>query len=240
MRALIGHTGFVGGALARRYSFDRYYNSSNIRELSGHFDEITVAGMPGTKWKANAHPDSDGKALDSILSALGRINRTCRVNLVSTIDVFAEPVNVTPNTPPDATSPYGKHRFILEEYVRVHFHDFWIFRYPSLYGLGLKKNALYDLMNDHRISEIHPDDTYQWFDVDDIRFGSTLQRVDHWCPEPIAMRELVHVVFGLSLPSVPDRPPVRYDARGPHDGYCDSRNYTIPKIIKFVHETRRQ
>jgi len=237
MRALIGHTGFVGGALARRYEFDCYYNSKNIHRLTGKFDDIVIAGMPGTKWKANANPDDDAAALASIVFQLGTLESK-HITLISTLDVFDKPVGVTPETEPDATQAYGSHRATLEYVVRERFPNHSIIRLPSLFGLGLKKNALYDLM--HRTSyvhSIHPDDTYQWVDVDSIILPHPVLNpqpgIRHLASKPLTMRDMAQIVFDIHLTATPDREPVCYNVPTGH------QRCPLPALFKFVHETRR-
>src|SRR3954468_23314903 len=92
--ALIGYTGFVGSNLLRQRKFEDCFNSSNIDQISGrNFDIVVVAGARAEKWKANADPAGDLDNIESLIKALTRVNAS-RVVLISTVDVFLNPVGV--------------------------------------------------------------------------------------------------------------------------------------------------
>src|SRR5947209_1521880 len=92
--ALIGHTGFVGGNLARQRRFDEFYNSRNVEQIAGRaFDLVVCSGAPAEKWRANQNPEADRVCLDRLWSAL-RLVSARKVILISTIDVYAAPVGV--------------------------------------------------------------------------------------------------------------------------------------------------
>ena len=51
MRALVGHTGFVGSNLRRAGGFDSMFNSSNYRDIAGqHFDEVVGGWASNSKY----------------------------------------------------------------------------------------------------------------------------------------------------------------------------------------------
>ena len=69
--------------------------------------------------------------------------------LISTIDVYNNPSKVDENTiiNIDKLHPYGKNRLYLEKWVKKNYSNYLIVRLPALFGLGLKKNFIYDLIN---------------------------------------------------------------------------------------------
>lgn len=149
MNVLIGHTGFVGSTLARLRSFDACFNSSNIEDLTGQECEIVVcAGVSATMWLANNDPESDWAAIDRLLTAL-RGAQIRQLVLISTIAVFDDAAaGYDENTARYETkTPYGRHRRQLEEAVTDCFEHVLIMRLPALFGNGLKKNFIYDLLN---------------------------------------------------------------------------------------------
>src|ERR1041384_190726 len=98
MRALIGHTGFVGSNLARQTRFDATFNSSNIDTIAGReLDLLVISGVRAEKWIANANPEQDRAGIDRLLDALKSV-KASRVVLVSTVDVFVPPIGVDEDT----------------------------------------------------------------------------------------------------------------------------------------------
>ena len=111
LKALIGHTGFVGGNLASQVAFDTTYNSTNIEDIRGRAYELVVcAGAPGAKWKANEDPDGDRASIERLMSCLASVSADHAV-LISTVDVYPEPIKVNEETAieQDEGSPYGRH-----------------------------------------------------------------------------------------------------------------------------------
>lgn len=173
--ALIGHTGFVGSNLAAQLRFDEFYNSKNIEDIRGRsFETVICAGASGAKWYANAHPVEDWFAVTGLVLNLLKM-RSRRLILISTIDA------ISPDT------PYAEHRASLEKT----FGSATIVRLPALFGPGLKKNALYDLMTGQRLNEIAPNATYQWYPL--RRLGADIlmrSGTINFVSDPISMGEI--------------------------------------------------
>ena len=146
---LIGHTGFVGGQLARDHDFAHRYNSSNVAAIDGEaFGTLVCAAAPGSMVAANSAPQEDAAAIDALVERL-RATRAERFVLVSTIAVLGDwgggldedTVNF------ETEKAYGRHRRALEVACAEHFDRCLIVRLPALYGEGLRKNFLFDLGN---------------------------------------------------------------------------------------------
>jgi hypothetical protein len=168
MDALIGYTGFVGSHLIRD-NMD-FYNSKNIQEMKGKtYSRIYCCGLPAEKWKANQNPEADRKNMESLIEVLKNVRCYCFV-LISTVDVYdssipqSEYVDCCPNA--YATHPYGKHRREMEEWVLKTFENSYIFRLPALFGHGLKKNALYDMINKNQVEKLRSHWQFQWYSID--------------------------------------------------------------------------
>ena len=146
--ALIGHTGFVGGQLARDRQFSETFNSSNVDRLEGSFDLLVCAAAPGSMVAANSVPDEDRAAIDALVEKL-RATRAKQFVLISTIAVLADwGAGLDEDTDRFETEKaYGRHRHLLEIACADHFDRCLIVRLPALYGQGLKKNFLFDLAN---------------------------------------------------------------------------------------------
>ncbi|MEE4155022.1 MAG: hypothetical protein V2I27_12755 [Erythrobacter sp.] len=146
---LIGHTGFVGSNLARQARFARVYNSRTIEGLGGErFDALVCAAAPGSMFEANRDPAADRAKVHALIEQLDRVEAD-RFVLVSSIAVLAR----FDGCDDEGTSAfqtelaYGRHRRELEAFVEDRFADHLIVRLPALFGEGLKKNLVFDLLN---------------------------------------------------------------------------------------------
>ena len=148
MKSLVGFTGFVGSNLAAATNFDGLYNSKNITEAYGTKPDLLIyAGVPAAKYLANKEPEKDLAIIRQAEENIARIAPK-KLVLISTIDVFPEPVGVDENTVPEVSEEaYGRNRLALENWIRNHYPDALIIRLPALFGRNLKKNFIYDIMN---------------------------------------------------------------------------------------------
>ena len=250
--ALIGATGFVGGNLLRNRSFDALYHSRNIDEIVGRrFDTVICAGMPAAKWIANRDPDADRSTLDKLTAALERVEAK-RFVLVSTVDVYGTPAGCNEATPIDRRSlhPYGLHRLQLEDFIRARFADALILRLPALFGPGLKKNAVYDLLHDNNVAQINGDSRFQFYDVtqlhDDIdRFSRAGIDLINVAVEPTSMREVARECFGFEFSHPTATPAASYDIRTLHairlgggNGYLQAADVVLDRLRSFVRAER--
>jgi len=145
---LIGDTGFVGSELARQIPFAATYNSRTIDRIAGEqFDTLFCAGAPATMWLANAQPAEDLYNLRRLTSAL-RGAKIRRLVLISTIAVFDNPsAGYTESKAAyEAVKAYGRNRRELELHVLEHYEAV-VLRLPALFGRGLKKNFIFDILN---------------------------------------------------------------------------------------------
>ena len=66
---------------------------------------------------------------------------------------------------------------------------------PALFGENLKKNIIYDLLNDNCIDNIHEDDVYQWYSLtdltNDIKIIIESDTQVAVVPEPIGNKEIL-------------------------------------------------
>lgn len=221
-RALIGWTGFVGGQLASRIQPAARFRSTDIDQLPGaDVDEIVCAGAPAEKWRANAEPDADWAGIQRLMAALdGSRARSCV--LVSTVDVFADSRGADEGTPADTAQEqaYGRHRALLEEFVRSRFDRALVVRLPGMYGPGLKKNLVFDLIHQPEARFAHQSSTFQFYDVRELWGHVLLARdagltVVNLATEPVAAADVARECFGVEYRCA-DRPQVDYDLRTRH------------------------
>jgi nucleoside-diphosphate-sugar epimerase len=147
--ALIGYTGFVGSNLHRQFVVSKAYNSTNIHTIAGeHFDLCLCAGVRAQRWLANTNPTQDLADIHQLIKHLAQATFD-RFILISTVDVYLTTFDVDENTPIDdlTNHAYGHNRRVLERWVEQTYPKHHIVRLPGLFGQGLKKNFIYDLMH---------------------------------------------------------------------------------------------
>lgn len=146
--AIVGYTGFVGQNLCLSHSFDALYNSKNIGKAYGTSPDLLVyAGIRAEMFTANHYPEQDLANIQEAIENIKRINPK-KLVLISTISVY--PVfEGDENTPIDEKqgTAYGRNRRYLEKWVEENIEDYHIVRLPALYGNGIKKNFIYDIIH---------------------------------------------------------------------------------------------
>lgn len=252
-RCLIGYTGFVGNNLQAQFSFDELYNSFNISEIKGKkFDLVICAAAPAAKWKANKNPEEDLKNINFLIDNLREIEAK-RFVLISTVDVYNTPIEVDEATPIDFSvlHAYGKHRFYLEEFVRNNFNKINIIRLPGLFGKGLKKNAIYDLIHDNCLELIHCESVFQFYNLDrlysdiEIVLENTLPLIN-FATEPISVKEIALIAFSKVFDNKTETSPTFYDMRskycklfGSNSPYMLSKEEILEQVKIFVQNEKK-
>jgi nucleoside-diphosphate-sugar epimerase len=247
--ALIGHTGFVGGNLRDQFRFDALFHSSDIEDIAGrHFDLLVCAGAPAAKWKANQDPSADRAGLSRLCRALAKVSAR-EVILISTVDVFGDPQGADEGVTPRGATPYGQHRLELEEFITSHFQSL-VVRLPALFGPGLKKNAIYDLLNDNQVDRIDSRAVFQFYDVRRLWADVAAARraglaLVHFATEPASMAEVAAAAFGRHFHNELPGKPARYDFRTRHahlfghqGGYLRTRAEVLVDLADFVARER--
>jgi len=249
MRALIGHSGFIGGNLKTQSTFDAVFNSTNIDQLrGGDFDEIVCAAPAAEKWKANADPEGDAQSIARLETVLGE-TKARRFILISTVDVYPHPRDVDERREIDGSgAPYGRHRLRLEHFIRDRF-DAIVLRLPGLFGPGLKKNALFDLIHDHQTERIDGRGVFQFYDVGNLTrdmqrcIDNRIQLINV-ATEPIPIADVARELFGRELAAGSGEPPL-YDVRTIHAAswarsghYLYGRAEVLAQMKSFVEAQR--
>lgn len=243
MNALIGHSGFVGGNLLAAATYDALYRSTDIDTIRGRsFDHVVCSGVQAMKWWANLHPEEDKAGIERLLGPLSGVKAE-RFTLISTIDVYPAPREVDEDTVIDRNGhhAYGLHRLEVEDRIRGMFPRVLILRLPGLFGPGLKKNVIYDLIHDNNLDKVHPGGVFQYYDLrrlaDDIdrawELGIDLLNLS---TGQLATSEIRDRFFpGKELGGGPV--PASYDMRSKHaevwggtDGYLYSKEQVIADL----------
>ena len=251
--ALVGYTGFVGGTLHRARAFDALINSKNADDLrGGEFDLVIHAGVPAVKWIANTEPAADHAAISSIRAVLAAM-KIDELILISTIDVYPDPsapLDESADIDPARNHAYGRHRFELEQWVREHFDNVRIVRLPALFGEGLKKNVVFDLLHGNQVGSINPASRFQWYPL--TRLNANIERIRaddirliNLFPEPIRTSEIVDRFFPGAPTGPASEPAPSYDLRteysdqfGGPPGYVLDRATVLDELAAFIARER--
>lgn len=242
--ALIGSSGFVGSTLLKQADFSSLYRSTNITEIDGSkLDVVVCTAAPAQKWIANREPSADRNNIDSLISHLRTI-KCKKFILISTVDVFKEPVDVDELSKVEefGLHPYGLHRRYLEKFVEEQFPNYLIVRLPGLVGPGLRKNVIYDFLNNNNLDAIESRGIFQfypmvnlWYDIQ-IAINANLSLV-HLTAEPISVAAVSHLGFGRPFTQILDKPSARYDMQTRYAnlfGSCGRYQYSARETIQAI------
>jgi hypothetical protein len=247
-KALIGFTGFIGNNLLMQTEFEYKYNRKNIFDAENEeFDLVVCAAPSAEKWKANIEPERDLHAINNLINSIENM-RTKQFVLISTVDVYMNPFNVYENTPMELTGlhPYGKNRYLLEEFVRHNFQDHLIIRLPALFGFGLKKNFLFDLLNDNCLDWTDCNSEFQFYNLAHLWHDMNLAiqnsiKTINITSEPISANQLALSCFNLDFRNRTEKPPVKYNVKSKHEyiygganGYMYEKRTIIQEIYEFI------
>lgn len=246
--ALIGFTGFVGHNLDLQRKYDLKFNSKNFRDMAGKsFSRLVCAGVSAVKWQANKDPETDLARLNALIDVLKTVQAD-KLVLISTIDVYSVSCGVDENF--DCHNPdhhaYGRHRLLFEDFCKEHFSDVLIVRLPGLFGNGIKKNVIFDLLNDNCLEMIQKDSAFQYYDLanlsDDIERAEKagLDLVNLFT-EPVRTGDIIDAFFPGKAVGAKAGGAVSYDMRTKHaalwgksGGYCYSRAEVLEQMRNFI------
>ena len=251
---LIGYTGFVGSNLNRLTPFDARYNTQNIAEISGQaFETLVCAAPQAKKWWANQHPDEDCALVKQLINHLER-TQVERFILISSIDVFPQVIGVdeTLDCASQENHAYGRNRLMLEQFVAAHFPLAHIVRLPGLFGPGLRKNVIFDMINTNQLETINPDSRFQWYDV--MRLWADVQTIIQkdlglvmLATEPVATHEIQSRFFPTlaigaeaSATTLYDVQTCHAEALGGSGRYLLTQEQVLQDIGRFVATEPRQ
>lgn len=247
--ALIGSTGFVGSNLASQFLFGDKFNSSNITQICHQeYDLVICAGIQAKKWWANQNEAEDLAGINTLLECLKTVTAKQFV-LISTVDVYPNPAGVDESSFIDYSSnhAYGKHRFMAEDYIRSHFANHLILRLPGLFGTGIKKNVIHDLLNNHELEKINPEGVYQYYFLDNLK--ADIQRAQELglellniSAEPVATKDVVSRFFPGAKVGEASPFKASYDMRSLYwkewgstaPGYLYDQSTVLNQLQKFI------
>jgi hypothetical protein len=246
MKILIGNTGLVGQTLKEKINFDYEYNSKNIdsyNPIDGC--DLYLSCLPATKWMVNQNLQKD---LDNIINILKIIQKKeyNNIYLISTIDVYNDsPLMVDESFEPTFKSfNYGSNRFLFEKLVKqfVKYNKLKIYRLPALFNNKIKKNILFDLINNNNIEKINSNSFYQWYNLDNLyNFIEESKNNDkelyNLFTEPINTKDILEL-FPENKDKVIQSDYVIYNWKTNqiHTGYIQSKDKVLEEIKIFINE----
>jgi len=252
--ALIGYTGFVGSNLKKQYDFTNLYNSKNFKDMEAQeYDLVVCAGVSAVKWMANKEPQKDLESIQVLENILSTI-KVKQFVLISTIDVYAITQSLDEDFDCNCVDnhPYGIHRLAFEQFCTNTFTDCTIVRLPGLFGDGLKKNVIYDLLNDNCLEMINIKSSYQyyylkylWKDIQ-VAMNNNIKLINLFT-EPISTEEICTTFFPLKKIGEKAIPAGHYDlrtkyARNWNNGgqYIYTKEEMMQQLAEFINVSKNQ
>lgn len=249
MKVLIGNTGLIGQTIKDHINFDLEFNSSNIESIKNYIIDgcdIYLSCLPATKWLVNQDPIKDYNNIINIYNIISKY-RFNKIILFSTIDVYCNsPLMATETFKPYIKNMnYGSNRLIFELLIQnLDYRNIQIFRLPSLFGDRIKKNILFDLLNNNQVENINFNSKYQWLNLKNL-YSYILEYKDfngiiNLFPEPVDSIEIAKL-FGIHNNLINlDSNKILYNYRTSYkrSGYIQSKNDSLLEIKRFVNEYR--
>ena len=256
--ALIGYTGFVGGNLAAAHAFTDLYNTANFADIRGQsYDLVVSAAARADSHRINLNGEADRAEIDDYLAILSTV-RARRLVVISTVCIYPGDSAADERTPTSAVdlTPYGANRLHMERILADRFATLAL-RLPQLYGAGLKKGIVFDLLNDYRVEYIRPDGLFQYYDLHrlwadtETALEAGLEALNLATP-PLAAARVAAECFGIDISEqkVPgeesafarmytrDMRTRHADLFGGPPGYLMDEEAELAALARFVKETR--
>lgn len=250
---VIGYSGLVGNYIAEAMKPDLKVNSKNPQILEGvSASRIYISAVSAVKWYANKNEVDDKANIDLLLSDLRKIKYADSVTVISTIDVYPIPYNVDENDEidPSLCEPYGRNRFYFENEVRKikQFKNVKIVRLPGLFGFGLKKNIIFDLLTGNPYGDTIPlNNEFQFYDLSWLE--RDLQVVErspcnlfNFSIEPVSVATIKKTLVNRQDGDISDRP-LKYDFKtvngkyfGVNGAYLRNSEEVLANMKKFASE----
>lgn len=243
MKILVGSTGLIGTTLREQNNFDLCFNTSNIDQFESLVPEgsdLYLACLPAAMWMVNSDLLGDFRNMINVIDTLKK-KKYSNVMLYSTIEVY----NQSPFESDERHYPsfnkaiYGSNRYNFELLVKdqLSYDSLRIARLPALFGKNIKKNILFDLLNDNQVEKINTNSSYQWYNLDNIWCDTIrVMRGEHeivnMFGEPIETEWLADL-FGLKHNDL-GRKEQNFKTCTTETGYWESRESLMKSIGNFI------
>lgn len=175
---VIGAEGFVGSAFVRllksRADIElACVTRSNYGQFAGKLSDVVIeAACNSKKFIADENPVAEFEAsVTHRLNTLLQFPAQLHVH-ISSVDVYNDltsPETTREDSIVDLrqTSRYGFHKYLAEQLVQHYAQRWLILRLAGMVGSGLRKNPVFDIVNDLPL-RVHPDSRYQYMNTDDV------------------------------------------------------------------------
>lgn len=239
---ILGYSGFVGSHLLEKVFNTELYNSKNIKEIANkEFNLVYCCCLPSVKWYCNKNPEEDIIIIDEIKQHISNIKSFNKLILISTIDIHCN--NIEEQTEDNivvSKEYYGLHRYNFEQWLINNYENkIHIIRLPALFGIGIKKNVLYDLLNDNNLNLISNKNYYQWYDLrwlyDDIEYmiNNNIKILNAYS-EPIIMDEIINNFFPTKINNVLNNFTIKYNQKTKYNKIYRNKELVLKNMEKFI------
>lgn len=251
-KCLIGYSGFVGSTLLDLVDFQYKFNSKNIQDAKNfEYDIVYCAAPSAVKWKANKYPEEDLQHVYSLINNIKNI-KTHNFILFSTVDVYdnTQEVDEDYSIITEKSSTYGKNRKIIEDFVESEFENSMIIRLPALFGKNLKKNYIFDLMNNNNLELVNLNSSFQWYFIQKIQedvqilMKNNIKKINI-SPQPIKTEIIVDLFFRDKKHSCVYGDKIGYNVKTKYDylfevkgGYSRTEEQVIEDFISFFGDSK--
>jgi len=245
--AIFGYSGLVGKHLIQHFYCNHFYNSKNIDDsVNSIFDIMLISCVPAIKWLANKYPEKDTQIIEN-LKAIFKTIKASNVILISTIDIYDNINNKSNETSKidfANNNTYGKNRYLFEMFIKEQFSNVLILRLPALFGNGLKKNIIYDLLYNNNVNNIYINSHFQWYNLDwlneDIELCLKNKITEcNLFTEPLETNKIIELFPEYNYNNNPSVP-FKYDTTTMNHRYFPSGNNGYIRNNQIVYQSLKQ
>jgi hypothetical protein len=196
---LIGSSGFVGSNYLALFPDVRNITREELYSDRGKIEceSLVISAPTAEKWQVNKSPNQDRWACEELVKGILKNVLAKRVMLFSTIDIYGKDGFPTEKDEPTPSSPYGSNRLWFAREIENSFEHTFVARLPGLFGTGLKKNVLFDILHGraHLLGKVNPNSTFQWMEVKTAilhsrNFWESGEKVVNVVSEPLPVRDI--------------------------------------------------
>lgn len=158
---IIGSKGLLGSALVKFLKSKKLkvisINKKNYSKKKNLYADVLInANGNSNKYFANNNPLADFKKSFLITYKTILDFKFKKYIYISSGDVYSSPRKNSTNEKMKIETPlnfYGKNKYLAEKFIQFYCNKWLILRLGPLIGAGLKKNAIYNIINNKKVFE---------------------------------------------------------------------------------------